>query len=156
MKKCTFKINDGSTLSLTIKIGEGNLTYSEKVAREYIKNRGVLDTVRNGDETPMEVSFEFTWEFLKSPASSTTPPTVEEALKKTGAASAWVSAATDVCEPYAVDIEVTFDPACTGVKKEVYLFPDFRHESLDHDFRAGTVSCKGMCNAVEPTITRVT
>jgi hypothetical protein len=44
LKNVTIKIVDGATPAneLEIKIGEGNLTYSEKVNRQYIKDRGPL------------------------------------------------------------------------------------------------------------------
>lgn len=157
LKNCTFKIKDGASTpnEVTIKIGSGNLNWTEKKTREYAPDRGVLDEVRNADQEPMDLSFDFVWEFLKSTAGAQTP-TVEEALKGTGPAASWTSVDADACAPFAVDIEVTYDPSCAGIQKEIYLFPDFRYETLGHDMRAGTVSCSGRCNVVEPTITRQT
>lgn len=139
---------------LDVKLGEGNLTYSEKKNREYSKDRGKLDTVRDGDEEPMDIRMDFLYEFLRSTTGDELP-TIQEALKKQGAASTWVSVSSDPCEPYAVDLELEYIPPCTGEDREISLFPDFRHESLDHDFKAGTVACSGKCNAIEPIITRV-
>jgi hypothetical protein len=156
-KKCTVKIKDGSTTpnELEIKSGPGNVTWSEKKTREYMPDRGLLDGVRDADEEPLDLSFEFQWIFLKSITGATTP-TIEEALKGTGAASDWVSVDSDTCQPYAVDIEIEYDPDCTGNIKEIILFEDFRYENLAHDLRAGTVSVTGRCNVTEPTITRET
>ena len=157
LKKCTMRIKDGSTVpnTLTIKIGSGNLNYTEKKTREYIMDRGVLSEVRDGDQEPLDVSFEFMWEFLKAKVADANP-TIEEAIKGIGKAATWVSTDADTCRPYAVDIEIEHDPSCAGELKEVILFPDFRYEQLAHDLRAGTVSCTGRCNVVEPTITRET
>jgi hypothetical protein len=156
IKKTTFSIVDGDTPpnSVAVKVGEGNLTYSEKKPREYIKDKGILDTVRNADQEPMEVSFQFQWIFLISDGGS--DPTIEEALKQTGNASTWVTSAADTCEPYAVDVVVDYDPDCGATKSEKYTFPDFRYETLEHDLKAGTVSAQGMCNAIVPIITRHT
>lgn len=155
LKNAILKIKDGTgtPLTLTVKMGEGNLTYSEKKPRIYIKNRGHLDDVEDGDDEAMEVSFEGKWNFLLSVTGE--PLSIEDVLKKRGLASSWVSSDSDPCRPYAVDLELTFTPVCGAVNTEVILFPDFRYESLEHDAKGKTISCKGMCNATEPTVTRV-
>lgn len=156
LKNAVLKIKDGTgtPLTMTVKIGDGNLTFSEKVGREYQMNRGNLDTVRNGDDVPMDVSFDFRWEYIKSDTGD--GASVRDALTKTGEASAWVSSDTvDTCAPYAVDLEFTFTPICAGDKTEVFLFPDFRYEDISYDAKAGTVSVSGKCNVTAPTITRV-
>ena len=160
LKDVTFKILDGSSptpLELTIKIGEGNLTYTESVEREYTPDRGLLDEVRDGDEQPLAVTFDFTWEFLRGGLGSGDPPTVEDALKNRGNAASWISSDSDTCRPFAVDIVVEYVPAC-GVgalaDQETYTFPDFRFDTIEHDFRAGTVSVSGRCNVTEATVLR--
>jgi len=159
LKECTIYLKDGGTgsaqQSLEVKIGEGNLTYDEKKNMEYTKDRGALDTVREGDEEQMDVSFDFTWEFLK--AVSTTgagTPTIEDALKQRGEASDWVSSSSDECEPYAVDVEIHYAPDCGSELDEIITLPDFRYTSLAHDLRAGTVAVTGQCNATEAIIVR--
>jgi hypothetical protein len=143
---------------IAITIGEGNLTYSENKNIEYILDRGNLDEVREGDQVPLEVSFDFTWEYISAVAASATP-TVEEALKNIGEAADWVSSdvgAGAACRPFAVDLEVLYEPtpAACG-EKETITFPNFRYETLDHDLQAGTISCTGKCNALMPTAVRV-
>ena len=88
LRNSVLKIKDGSGTpnSLTVKIGDGNLTWSEKRNVEYKLNRGLVDEVRLGDDIPMDVRFDFVWDFLKSDTGE--PVTIEEALKKTGAAVA--------------------------------------------------------------------
>jgi hypothetical protein len=136
-----------------IKIGEGNLTYDEKRNIIYVKDRGFLDTTKLGDDEPIDVAIDFTWEFLTSPAGSP-PPTVEEALKKTGNASNWVSTSVDPCEPYAVDIVMLNIPPCVGATDaENLTLPEFRWLSLDHDLRAGRVSVRGTCNVLLAEVT---
>ncbi len=136
-----------------IKIGEGNLTYDEKRNIIYVKDRGFLDTTKIGDDEPIDVSFEFTWELLSS-ISGTPPPTIEEALKKTGNAADWVSTSVDPCEPYSVDIVMLNVPPCVGgTDAENLTLPEFRWTSIDHDLRAGRVSVKGTCNVLFAEVT---
>lgn len=134
-------------------IGEGNLTWTEKKPREYKKNRGRLDTVKDADEEPIDVRLDFEWEFIR--ADTGEAPTIEDILKKRGNASHWVSSATDPCEPYAVDILVVYTPPCEGVDGEEILLADFRYEELAHDAGEGTISCTGKCNITEAVATRV-
>lgn len=140
--------------SLEVNIGEGNLTYSEKKNMDYKLNRGVLDSVVEGDQAPMEVSMDFIWEFLTAISGADTP-TIEDALKQRGPASTWISSATeDPCAPYALDIMVEYIPNCEDIAPEVITLHDFRYESLDHDFTAASVAAQGKCNSVEATVTR--
>jgi hypothetical protein len=138
---------------LEVKVGEGNLTYSENRNIEYRRNRGKLDTVREGDEEPVEVNIDFVWEYLRSDEGE--PVTIEEALKKVGAASTWVSSSIDPCEPYCLDIQIRYHPPCDTALDEIIVLEDFRWESLDHNLSDGSVACKGHCNIVAPTVTRV-
>lgn len=140
---------------LEIKVGEGNLTFDEKRTMEYKKDRGKLDTVREGDEEPIDIRLDLQWEFLSS-AGGDTVPTPEEVLKKEGLASSWLSSAEDPCEPYAVDIFVLYDPDCSGVDAESILLQDYRWESLNHDSKAGTLSTSGKCNVTRAIKERLT
>jgi len=156
LKDATFKIKDGGTNSITIRIGAGNLTYTERANREYTLDRGILDDVRDGDEEPMDVNFDFVWDYIKGSGSGT--PSVEDALKQQGDASAWTSSDSDDCAPFAVDIEITYDPSlnnsdCTGDTETITL-PDFRYEELSHDIRNAQISCSGRCNAKQATVAR--
>lgn len=156
LKNCTFKIKDGGTNFISVKIGEGNVSWTEKKARQYFLDRGKLDSVRNGDEEPMEVKFDFTFEYYQGNTSGTSTPSVADALKKVGGASGWTSTDSDACNPYAVDLEFKNDPTCgtnTNVI-ETLTFSDFRYEQLDYDAKSGLVSCSGKCNALTPTAVR--
>lgn len=161
LKDVTIKLIDGTTPTaneLEIKIGEGNLTYSESRNIEYILDRGRLDEVREGDEIPMDITFEFVWEFIKGSSDSAgSPPTIEDVLKNIGNAATWISTDSDVCRPFAIDVVLEHVPNCGAggnVDQEIITLPDFRYESLDHDLRAGQVSVTGRSNAVSASIVR--
>jgi hypothetical protein len=139
---------------LYCKIGEGNITYDEKRTLEYKKDRGKLDTVREGDEEPIDVKLDMQWEFLTA-ATGATVPTPEDVLKQEGPASTWVSSSDDACEPYALDILIVYDPSCSGTEAEMILLQDYRYESLNHDAKAGTISTSGKCNVTKAVKTRV-
>jgi hypothetical protein len=157
LKKATVTISDGTAsvpLSITAKIGDGNLTFSEKRTIQYVKDRGLLDTVREGDQEPVDVKLEVQWIFIKGDSADANPISMHDAIKGVGSASAWVSSATDACAPYAVDLKITYVP-CGTEDDEVILLPDFRWESMDYDPKAGTISVSGKCNVVAATTTRV-
>lgn len=140
-------------IELEIKIGEGNFTYDENREIEFIRDRGILDTYRLGDEQPMDVSFDFTWEFITAIAGADTP-TIEEALKRTNAAATWTSTNPDACAAYCVDIEIVNAPDCGDILAEVIELPMFLYTQLSHDTDAAQVSVTGQCNATEAVITR--
>lgn len=143
-----------NSCQLEIKIGEGNLSWSEKKEYEYLLDRGNLDTVKEGNEVPVEVSLEFVYEHVTTGTSEDISP--GDALKRVGAASEWVSASADLCEPYAVDLVVVHDTPCAsaGIQDETLTFVDFRHESLDYDLSAATVAVSGKCNVSVVTAVR--
>lgn len=139
---------------LDIKVGEGNLSYDEKRKVKYILDRGRIDSVRLDDDEPMDVKFEFIWEYI-SAAQNTDPPTPDEALKNIGNASDWVTSSADPCEPYSLDVELLNAPPCTGSKvEEDIILPDFRWEGLNHDAKANQVSVTGKCNALYAIVSR--
>lgn len=162
LKQTLLKLKDGTTPTaneITIKIGEGNLTYSENRAIEYTLDRGLLDEVRLGDEAPMDVAFDLLWEFIVGNTDSAgVPPTVEDVLKNQNNASGWISTDADACRPFAVDVVVEHVPVCGAgaptQEQEIITLPDFRYETLDHDLRAGTIAVSGRCNAKVATIVR--
>lgn len=132
----------GVSNMLEVKVGEGTLTYNERRAVTYVLNRGRIYGVKLGDDAPVEVSFQFLWEFLRAGVGD--PPTVEEALKQIGAASAWVSSDTDPCNPYCVDISICYTPPCGDTERITLQF--FRWEELNHDLKAATVDVRGNSN----------
>jgi hypothetical protein len=148
---------DGNDLTflpqqIEIKMGDGNLTYTENDEYNYELDRSRLDTVTKGDDQPMQVTIDSNYEAITTGTSEVIVPM--DALKRRGAASEWVSSATDKCEPYAVDIEVIHRPPCGTKQAERTIFPDFRSESREVNFQDSTISVSGRCNATEPIVDR--
>jgi hypothetical protein len=137
---------------ITIKIGDGNITYTENKNYDYELDRGNLDTVKEGDQAPMDVNLDFVYEFITTGTSESITPM--DAIKQEGGASEWVSSSDDPCEPYAIDLEVEYTPPCGGAEIETTVFPDFRADSKEVDFNEASISVSGRCNALEPVITR--
>lgn len=162
LKNTLIKLQDGTTPTantLTIKIGEGNLTYDETRNMDYILDRGLLDEVREGDQAPVDVSFEFVWEYIKGdPSSVGAPPSVEDVLKNIGNAASWISSdSANPCRPFAIDILVENVPNCgsgAAGDQEIITLPDFRYEGLSHDLSAGQISVTGKCNVVAASVVR--
>jgi hypothetical protein len=156
IKNCNVRIVDGTSPTpnkLLIKIGEGNLTYDEKRTFIYYRDRGILDSVREGDQEPMDVKLDATWEHIT--ADTGQPATIEDALKKRNGCSAWDSSDADACNPYAVDIEIEYTPPCTE-NSEMIVLPDFRYESIAHDLKAATFSISGKCNVTQALVSYLT
>ena len=138
---------------IEVKIGEGNLQYTEKRNMIYTRDRGRLSEVREGDEEPVDVSIDAIWEFVRAASGGT--PTIEDVLKKRGEASGWISTSSDLCQPYSVDIVIYYNTPCTGDADEEIAMLYFRWEEIQHDLRAAQFSIKGKCNVKEATVTRV-
>lgn len=149
-------VNDGVVTFLNqqidIKVGDGNITYTENKNYEYETDRGSLDTVREGDEAPLDVNVDFVYEYITTGTGEAITPM--DAIKAKGGASEWVSASSDLCEPYCIDIEVEYTPPCGGSEIEITVFPDFRPDSKEVDFGEASVSVTGRCNVIEPIVTR--
>jgi hypothetical protein len=161
LKDATIKLRDGTPgtpVEIEVKVGEGNLTYSEKRNMTYTLDRGILDEVREGDQVPMDVSFGLIWQYIAGGVDTGAVGTIEDFLKRRGLYAANVSSDSDSCRPYAVDIIIEYVPQCSGttVKRpnETIILSDFRWESLDHDLRAATINCTGKCNVTQATATR--
>jgi len=137
---------------IEVKMGDGNLVWTVNREFEYLLDRGNLDTVREGDQQPLDVTLDSVYEFITTGTSETITPF--DALNGTGGASEWVSSSSDPCEPYAVDLEVDHVPPCGGAETETTLLPDFRYDTFEADLSASTLSMTGRCNAVKPTLTR--
>lgn len=129
---------------LDIKVGSGELFFREKKQYEYLKEKRRLDEVKEGEDIPMEIDFQFKWDFLTSNSGET--PTIEDVLKNH---AGWTS--TSDCD-YTLDLEILHEP-CPGQVERIIL-PDFSYETLVHTIKDGYVKCSGTCNATEATVTR--
>jgi hypothetical protein len=139
--------------SVALKIGEGNLTYAEHRNVEFTRDRGALDTVREANEEPLDLTIDSTWEFLETVSGELL--SLEDVVKQRGEASSWVSTADDTCQPYCVDIELWNAPNCTNIEDEIIMFEEFYQETIDHDLDAGTFNTTGRCNRKEAAHSRV-
>ncbi len=139
---------------LQVTIGEGNLTWTEAKEYEYLLDRGDLDTVKEGDEQPLEVSMEFVYEHVTQGTSESVTPV--DAVKGSGGADEWVSSSSDLCEPYAVDMVIRHCVPCGSDEDEEITFPDFRFESLEYDLSEATIAVSGRCNVSEASPVRST
>ena len=138
--------------NLDIKIGDGNITYTEHNEYNYDLDRGDLDTVREGNQVPMDVKLDAVFEHITQGTSEAVSPM--DAFKGVGGADEWVSASADLCEPYCIDLIVKHTPPCGTSQLETVTFPDFRSESREINYKDATISVSGKCKATEPTVTR--
>jgi hypothetical protein len=151
----TYPGNDVLTFyaqNLTIKVGDGNVTYTEHNEYDYLLDRGDLDTVREGNQVPMDVKLDLVFEHITQGTSEAISPM--DALKGIGGAAEWVTSATDTCEPYAIDVIVVHTPPCGSIQDETVTFPDFRSESREINYKDATLSVSGKCMALAPTVVR--
>lgn len=137
---------------LSIKIGDGDLTWTEAREFNYDLDRDVLDTVRQGEEQPLEIDLNFIYDFVTTESDQTITPV--DALKQIGEASEWVSSSSDLCEPYAIDVFVVNCQPCGTDQDEELLFQDFRYESLEYSIRDAAIAVSGRCNVTDAQATR--
>jgi len=137
---------------IEIKIGDGDLSWTEARNFEYDLDRDQLDTVRQGEDVPVSVDMAFTFEYVTTESGQAITPV--DALKRTGEASEWVSSSSDLCEPYAVDVYVIHNVPCGTDFDQDFLFPDFRWESLEYSIADAAISVSGQCNVTDVVTTR--
>lgn len=139
----------GSTATATVSIEEGDLSYTERSPVNIISDRGVLDHARSANEEPIDVSFTVMFESFQTEAT----PTVYEALKKIGSASAWVSQESD-SDAYAVRIQFELTDPGSGTDDETVKFDPFFPEEVQ--FQEGdpsdTMSVSGRARQTSPTL----
>lgn len=153
-------IADGSAITfqsqqIEVKIGDGNLTYTEAKNYNYELDRGTLDTVREGDDIPVSLALAFVYEFVRTGTNETITPS--DAIKGVGGAAGWISTSADKCEPYAIDMVVEHAVNCSGAvnpESEFTTFPDTRYDQLAYDLGAASISVTARAFATEATVTR--
>ena len=146
LRDATITISDGGTLDVVLKVGEGNFTFTERQNVEYIRDRGVIDTVRLGDDEPVDVSFDIMWDWIFASTLSSDSDAIRDIIQGTGYTTTGAE-----CEPYACDITMVIqDAVCSN--NETITLVDFRWEELSYDIKAGTISCSGKCNISTVTV----
>lgn len=154
-KRATVKIKDATPVtpkSLTVNLGEGNITWTEKRNLIYEKDRGKLAAVREGDEEPMDVQLSARWEFITASTGGT--ETIEDVLKHVGEGADWVSTETDGCQPFACTIEIEYTPLCDTADIEKIELQKFRYTEVKHDPKSAMLEFTGSCNTTQAVVTR--
>lgn len=137
---------------IEIKIGEGDMSWTESRELIYDLDRDQLDTVRLGQEQPVSVDLAFTFEYVTTQSGQ--PITPVDAIKRLGEASEWVSSSSDLCEPYSVDLYVIHDVPCGTDHDQSFLFADFRWEELDYSMQDASITVSGQCNITDVVTVR--
>jgi len=141
LRDAVITISDGASADIVLKVGEGNFSFTERQNVEYIRDRGIIDTVRLGDDEPVDVSFDIMWDWIFSGTlTSTDADSIRDIIKGNG-----YTTVGGTCEPYACDITIVITDAVCGYNETITL-SDFRWEELSYDLKAGTISCSGKCN----------
>jgi hypothetical protein len=139
---------------ISIKIGEGDLSWTESRELLYDLDRDLLDTVRLGQEQPVEVDLAFIFDYVTTESGQEITPV--DALKRIGEATEWVSSSSDLCEPYAIDIYVVHCVPCGTDEDQDFTFQDFRWESLEYSIQDASIAVSGRCNISSVPTTRST
>lgn len=150
-------VGDGDAITwlpqrIEVAIGDGDLTWTEQRELIYDLDRDQLDTVRLGEDQPLEVELAFTFEYVTTESGQAITPI--DALKQIGEATEWVSSSSDQCEPYAVDLYVVHCVPCGTDQDQDFLFSDFRYESLEYSMEDASIAVSGRCNVTDVTTTR--
>lgn len=137
---------------IEVKVGEGNIEHTKNKDPQIDIDRGRLDGARTGNEQPMDVSFSFVYDWLRS--TTLNVPTADEVLEREGQAADWSNAAADECEPYQVTLKVIDAPDCGTEPAEVIIYPYFLPQSVNASVEAASVSVSGQCVATKPQVYR--
>lgn len=138
---------------LTVVVGDGSLSIKETHNREYRLDRGKLNYVRDGDETPIEVNLDADWIYTKSSTGESVSP--YEAMHFIGAASSWVTTSPFGCGPKTLRMRVVIDPKCAGIDFEIVDVNYFLVESVDLKVNDGVFTFTAKSNEIRPTTSRV-
>jgi len=132
---------------------DGDLTFSESQESFLVMRRGVIDSIREGDQQPISVSFTVKFEQWQAADGASTGISVVDALKKRGGASAWKS--VDTCGPYMVNLEFKIKDICTPGAFEVLTFQKFVCDTVDFSEGAeyNTLRISGKCVSFPPVRT---
>lgn len=149
----TLTIRDGAATpaTATVDLDEGNLSYTERRPGIAVRDRGVLDHWREGDEQPSELSFTMKFQSFSQHAA----PTPYNALTQTGGAASWISDSNANSDVYTVELQfVLADVNSVFSGSETLTFAEFKPEEIA--FAEGdeynTLACSGRALVVAPTL----
>lgn len=152
-------IADDATLTflpqqVEIRVGEGDIAWTESREILYDLDRDVLDDVRLGPEQPLEVNSSFVFEWASTGTGEAISPV--DAIKRIGEATEWVSSDSDQCRPYAIDIVVDHEVPCGTNQDQRFTFEDFRWDSLEYSIQDAAITLTGRCNRTDALVERLT
>ena len=139
---------------IEIRIGDGDLSWTESREVLYDLDRDVLDDVRLGPEQPLEVNAAFVFEWASTGTGEAISPI--DAIKRINDASEWVSSDSDQCRPYSVDIVCDHIVPCGTNQDQRFTFEDFRWESLEYSIQDAAITLSGRCNRTDALVERLT
>lgn len=146
-KNCTITVTDGTPTtpkSADVKLGEGNITWTEHSEHVYTLNRGKLNEVRLGDEQPLEINFDSELEWYTGDILG---------ILKGGAG--YLTTDTDPCRPYSCTLKIVHTVKCgETTTTETYTFPFLRVDSKNFDLTGGKFSITAKCNVLAPTVAK--
>ena len=136
-----------------VKIGEGNLTYTEHRDYQYLLDRGLLDTVREPKDVPMDVKLgrRVRAHHQRHQRGRLSDGRAEGA--RTAPWSGSVRLPTSASRTASTCWWSTIPP-CADVNRETTVFPMFRAETREMNYSAATIVLTGKCMAKEPTVYR--
>jgi len=150
-KYCTITLEDGAKHSVEVKLGDGDVSWTEHRDMEYMLDRGNLDTVREADQAPVDLTIDAVYEYY-SQVSTAGSFSVNE-LAMGSAVGLTTSDTADTCAPYACTVTIEYEPICAGATKETIVFTKCRFETADFSIKDATINLQGRCNILRPTAT---
>jgi hypothetical protein len=138
---------------IEIRIGDGDLSWTESREILYDLDRDILDDVRLGPEQPIEVNAAFVFEWASTGTGEPISPI--DAIKRINEAAEWVSSDSDQCRPYSVDIVADHIVPCGTNQDQRFTFEDFRWESLEYSIQDAAITLSGRCNRTDALVERL-
>lgn len=138
---------------IEIRIGDGDLSWTEAREVLYDLDRDILDDVRLGPEQPLELNAAFVFEWAATGSGEAISPI--DAIKRINDAEEWVSSDTDQCRPYAIDVIVDHVVPCGTNQDQRFSFEDFRWDSLEYSIQDAAITLTGRCNRTDALVARL-
>lgn len=138
---------------IEIRVGDGDLSWTEAREVLYDLDRDILDDVRLGPEQPLELNAAFVFEWASTGTGETISPI--DAIKRINDAEEWVSSDSDQCRPYAIDVIVDHVVPCGTNQDQRFAFEDFRWDSLEYSIQDAAITLTGRCNRTDALVERL-
>ncbi len=138
---------------IEIRIGDGDLSWTEAREIIYDLDRDILDDVRLGPEQPLELNAAFVFEWAATGSGEAISPI--DAIKRINDAAEWVSSDSDQCRPYSIDVIVDHVVPCGTNDDQRFAFEDFRWDSLEYSIQDAAITLTGRCNRTDALVSRL-